>query len=256
MSFPQSRRFLDRVFLDRVSTSGLARRLSRARRLSCERVLAWAALALAIVSAFALDVLTPAGTADGFGYPVALVLCLWVRRPAALYASAVLCTLLTIVTSLWFLQSGNLQASLVNRALALASIWAMTELLAEILGLEAGLRKSERALDAAREAHASFLAAMRHELRSRLGAILGFSDAMLRERFGPIGSPAYRRYLAEINASADHLLQLADEAHEIAEPGGKDGAPGLASGVRRPMAPAVASPEAAGIAKDAPPAAP
>ena len=34
--------------------------------------------ALSALGLFALDVLTPPGVADGFGYPIVLVLCLWI----------------------------------------------------------------------------------------------------------------------------------------------------------------------------------
>src|ERR1700722_10901095 len=60
-------------------------------------------------------------------------------------------------------------------------------------------RETERRLIAAREAAGAptaaktdFLAQVIHEIRTSLLAILGFSEVMLEERFGPIGNDRYK----------------------------------------------------------------
>jgi signal transduction histidine kinase len=55
-------------------------------------------------------------------------------------------------------------------------------------------------------AKAAFLAAMSHELKTPLNAILGFSDLIQQELFGPIGEPRYRSYIADIHVNGQHLL--------------------------------------------------
>jgi PAS domain S-box-containing protein len=55
-------------------------------------------------------------------------------------------------------------------------------------------------------AKAAFLAAMSHELKTPLNAILGFSDLMQQELFGPIHEPRYRSYIADIHINGQHLL--------------------------------------------------
>ena len=52
---------------------------------------------------------------------------------------------------------------------------------------------------------------MSHELRTPLNAVIGFSDIMLREMFGAIGSERYRGYLRDINESAHLLLHLIED---------------------------------------------
>jgi PAS domain S-box-containing protein len=55
-------------------------------------------------------------------------------------------------------------------------------------------------------AKAAFLAAMSHELKTPLNAILGFSDLIQQELFGPINEPRYRSYITDIHMNGQHLL--------------------------------------------------
>jgi cell cycle sensor histidine kinase DivJ len=49
---------------------------------------------------------------------------------------------------------------------------------------------------------------MSHELRTPLNAVIGFSEVMTHEMFGPVGSPRYLEYARLINESGSHLLAL------------------------------------------------
>lgn len=51
-----------------------------------------------------------------------------------------------------------------------------------------------------------------HELRTPLNAVIGFSDIMRKELFGPVGSSRYHEYLGHISESAQRMLQVAEEA--------------------------------------------
>ncbi|MEX2454392.1 MAG: HAMP domain-containing sensor histidine kinase [Rhodospirillaceae bacterium] len=65
--------------------------------------------------------------------------------------------------------------------------------------------------DAAEGANQSknlFIANMSHELRTPLNAIIGFSDLMISEALGRLGSPQYHDYLKDIRASGHHLLTI------------------------------------------------
>ena len=94
-----------------------------------------------------------------------------------------------------------------------------------VRGLIARQEKSEMA-DHLAEAHlalkregaakSEFLAHMSHELRTPLNAILGFSDVILTETFGPLGSPKYAEYQNDIHAAAAHLLNIVNEVLDIA----------------------------------------
>jgi two-component system, cell cycle sensor histidine kinase PleC len=65
--------------------------------------------------------------------------------------------------------------------------------------------------DAASEAKSRFLATMSHELRTPLNAVIGVSEIIATEVFGPIGTPAYQRYATDILASGKHMLELVND---------------------------------------------
>jgi signal transduction histidine kinase len=56
---------------------------------------------------------------------------------------------------------------------------------------------------------------MSHELRTPLNAVLGFSETMQMETFGPLGSPRYKEYLGSIYDSGAHLLSLINDILDI-----------------------------------------
>jgi signal transduction histidine kinase len=72
------------------------------------------------------------------------------------------------------------------------------------------------AAKAASKSKSAFLASMSHELRTPLNAMLGFSETMLAEPFGPVGSSRYREYLECIHTSGAHLLSLINDILDIA----------------------------------------
>lgn len=98
----------------------------------------------------------------------------------------------------------------------------------EIGGLAVAFnRLVERFLHAEREYHlslqraraadkdrAAFLAAVSHELRSPLNAILGFSDILVQEVDGPL-SPDAREEVEQIRGSGQHLLGLINDILEF-----------------------------------------
>ena len=68
----------------------------------------------------------------------------------------------------------------------------------------------ERA-ELANHAKSEFLANMSHELRTPLNAVIGFTDVMRTETFGPIGNDRYRQYLDDITYSGTHLLGMIND---------------------------------------------
>lgn len=73
--------------------------------------------------------------------------------------------------------------------------------------LEQVYRAREEAMLAAR-AKGEFLAFMSHELRTPLNAVIGFSELLERETFGPLGDPHYKDYAALITNAGRHLLEV------------------------------------------------
>ncbi|WP_173935006.1 PAS domain S-box protein [Chelativorans sp. Marseille-P2723] len=62
-----------------------------------------------------------------------------------------------------------------------------------------------------------FLARVSHEIRTPLNAIIGFSELMIDEKFGPIGNERYRDYLRDINRSGNHVLELVNDLLDISK---------------------------------------
>ncbi len=56
-----------------------------------------------------------------------------------------------------------------------------------------------------------FLANMSHELRTPLNAVIGFSEVLAKEIFGPLENAKYREYADNIQSSGVHLLSLIDD---------------------------------------------
>lgn len=57
----------------------------------------------------------------------------------------------------------------------------------------------------------AFLAKVSHEIRTPLNSIVGFSEVMLEERFGPIGNERYRDYLRDIRTSGTHVISMLND---------------------------------------------
>jgi signal transduction histidine kinase len=69
--------------------------------------------------------------------------------------------------------------------------------------------------DGASRAKSHFLASMSHELRTPLNAVIGFSEVLATESFGPIGNSRYREYAQDIQSSGEHLLALINDILDL-----------------------------------------
>lgn len=74
----------------------------------------------------------------------------------------------------------------------------------------AELERAKEIAEQSNRAKTDFLANMSHELRTPLNAVIGFSEIMTHETFGPLGSAPYREYARDILASGRHLLSIVD----------------------------------------------
>ena len=82
---------------------------------------------------------------------------------------------------------------------------------------EEELRNAKRAAETANSHKSDFLARVSHEIRTPLNAIIGFSEMMAEQRFGPIGSPRYLEYAHDIGNSGKHVLDIVNDLLDISK---------------------------------------
>ena len=101
-----------------------------------------------------------------------------------------------------------------QHAAGLAERWSRdVSLLAQLASQNAALRRiaaeadeAKVAAERANLAKSLFLAGVGHELKTPLNAIIGFSDMIVTEVYGPVSDARYGDYAREINLSGQHLL--------------------------------------------------
>jgi|SRR5579862_1714653 len=86
---------------------------------------------------------------------------------------------------------------------------------AQLESTSSSLRTALTSADAANQAKSQFLASMSHELRTPLNAVIGFSEMLEMEPFGPLGDARYRNYARDIRVSGAHLLELINDILDI-----------------------------------------
>jgi len=86
------------------------------------------------------------------------------------------------------------------------------------------LRRAERErsqalseAEKATKAKSEFLANMSHELRTPLNSIIGFSDIIKSEIFGPLGNDKYLEYTGDIGRSGRHLLEIVNDILDLSK---------------------------------------
>jgi two-component system cell cycle sensor histidine kinase PleC len=175
---------------------------------------AHAARLLALLAAAALTAMTAAPL------PRAVVAGL-APMAAAVIASSVLSRSVDAAAMGGFALVAQVYLGLLSGRLYANAIEGMTSrvekegLIAELEQAKANSDEARRRSEEANLAKSRFLATMSHELRTPLNAVLGFSEVMKEELFGPHSVPAYRDYSADIHASGKHLLDLINEILDL-----------------------------------------
>ena len=93
-----------------------------------------------------------------------------------------------------------------------------------IVGDISGLKNRETALraacdraEAANRAKTDFLTTMSHEVRTPLSAMIGFSEMIAMETFGPAGAPQYKEFAGDILHAGRHLMDVIAGILDIAK---------------------------------------
>lgn len=82
---------------------------------------------------------------------------------------------------------------------------------------EMQLQEAKKESDMANRAKSEFLANMSHELRTPLNSIIGFSEIIRNQVFGPIEPQSYWEYARDIHESGKHLLSIINQILDISK---------------------------------------
>ncbi|MBS0274105.1 MAG: hypothetical protein JSR55_06820, partial [Proteobacteria bacterium] len=96
-----------------------------------------------------------------------------------------------------------------------AHVLLLEETKSQLEATSAELASALSVADGVSRAKSHFLASMSHELRTPLNAVIGFSEVLAAESFGPIGNPRYREYARDIHNSGEHLLSLINDILDL-----------------------------------------
>ena len=79
------------------------------------------------------------------------------------------------------------------------------------------LAEARDTADLANRAKSEFLANMSHELRTPLNAVMGFSEVIKNELFGPVGTAQYIDCAGDIYTSGAHLLEIINDILDLSK---------------------------------------
>ena len=86
----------------------------------------------------------------------------------------------------------------------------------ELASVVSELEIRNREVERANRMKTEFLARMSHELRTPLNAIVGYSDLLGEEASGPL-PPTYKRFVANIQEGARHLLHMVNDVLDLSK---------------------------------------
>ena len=133
-------------------------------------------------------------------------------------------TILFLISALYILHAGQKEMLIASRS-STFDLGRYVDALEEQI---ARLKKTQRELASrfrqekqnardARQTKAVFLSHLSHDIRTPLNHIIGFSDLISHETFGPLGDRRYLTYIRDIKKSGEALLNSVSDIMELAE---------------------------------------
>lgn len=101
--------------------------------------------------------------------------------------------------------------------LLLISVWYAERLLRRHHARSIDLAKNVAKAEAANQAKSEFLANMSHELRTPLNAVIGLSEIIRTELYGPVGDDKYKEFADHIFVAGTHLLEVINDVLDLAK---------------------------------------
>jgi PAS domain S-box-containing protein len=95
-------------------------------------------------------------------------------------------------------------------------IYAVARDITEFKQMQEGLLLAKEEAERSNKFKDQFLSTMSHELRTPLNAVMGFSDMLSEERYGPLND-RQRRYVTHINTGGRHLLRLINDILDLSK---------------------------------------
>ena len=92
----------------------------------------------------------------------------------------------------------------------------MEEAKGEVEVFSSSILRAKEELERASKFKDQFLSTMSHELRTPLNAVLGFSDLLADERYGPLND-RQQRYVKHIHTGGKHLLKLISDILDLSK---------------------------------------
>nr|WP_255680258.1 histidine kinase dimerization/phospho-acceptor domain-containing protein [Methanosarcina sp. DH2] len=104
-------------------------------------------------------------------------------------------------------------APLVSNGILKGRVWSLRDV-TEKVEVEKALVSAKINAEEANRTKSEFLATMSHELRTPLNSIIGYSDLLIDQMFGPLNEKQLK-YLRNISSSGNHLLNLINDILDI-----------------------------------------
>ena len=95
-------------------------------------------------------------------------------------------------------------------------LYAIISDITNFKNMENELLKAKVEAETANRAKSQFLANMSHELRTPLNAVIGFSDMLFGQNFGPLNEKQLK-YASNISISGKHLLEVINEILDLSK---------------------------------------